>query len=40
MKELTIARAHQLMQDKKITAVQLAEYYLDRIEKFDKRDPS
>lgn len=39
MKELTIARAHQLMQDKKITAVQLAEYYLDRIEKFDKKGP-
>lgn len=39
MRELTIAKAHQLMQEKKLTAVELVEYYLDRINKFDKQGP-
>ena len=39
MRELTIAKVHQLMQEKKLTAVELVEYYLDRIDKYDKKGP-
>ena len=39
MRQLTIAKAHQLMQEKKLTAVELVEYYLNRIDKFDKKGP-
>ena len=39
MRELTIAKVHKLMQEKKLTAVELASYYLDRIDKYDKKGP-
>ena len=37
MRELTISKVHQLMQEKKLTAVELARYYLERIDKYDKK---
>ena len=39
MRELTVAKVHELMQEKKITALELAKYYLDRIAKYDKQGP-
>ena len=39
MRELTIAKVHKLMQEKKLTADDLSSYYLDRIDKYDIQGP-
>ena len=38
--EITIQKVHQAMKEGKLTCRQLTEFYLERIERYDRKGPS
>ena len=38
--EITIQKVHQAMKEGKLTCRQLTEFYLERIEQYDRKGPS